>query len=96
MHFDKGALARYPLGLIVVSGLGAAALLAPLFQFVTRSCWEYGAVVVFDPVRWRSAFLTVFDEGRRARVARVSDKVSKRRLAKDPQGGPPEVPAAGS
>jgi hypothetical protein len=96
MHFDKGALASYPLGLIVVSGLGAAALLAPLFQFVTRSCWEYGPVVVFDPVRWRSAFLAVFDEVRRARAARVSDKVGKPGLAGDPQAGPPEVPAAGS
>jgi len=96
MHFDKGALARYPLGLIVVSGLGAAALLAPLFQFVARSCWEYGAVVVFDPLRWRSAFLTVFDEVWRARAARVSDKVGKPRLAEDPPGEPPEVPAAGS
>lgn len=96
MKFDKGALAKYPLGLIVVSGLGAAALLAPLFQFVARSCWEYGAVVVFDPLGWRSAFTTVFDEVRRARAARVSDKVGKPGPAEDPQTGPPEVPAAGS
>lgn len=96
MHFDKGALAKYPLGLIVISGLGAAALLAPLFQFVARSCWEYGAMMVFDPVRWRSAFLSVFDEVRRARATRVSDKVGKPGPAEAPQAGPPEIPAAGS
>jgi hypothetical protein len=87
LHFGGGALAKYPLGLVIVAGLGAAALLAPLFQFVTRSCWEYGSVVVFDPVRWRRAFLAVLDEVRRGRESRVSSKVGKPGPAEDPMLG---------
>ncbi len=54
LHFGGGALAHDPVGLIVVAGIGAASLLAPLFQFIARSCWEYGSLALLDPLRWRS------------------------------------------
>jgi hypothetical protein len=49
LHFGGGALAHAALGLITVAGIGAAALLAPLYQFIARSCWEYGSLTLFDP-----------------------------------------------
>jgi hypothetical protein len=77
LHFGGGALAKDPLSLVAVAGLGAAVLLVPLFQFVARSCWEYGFVTVFDPVRWRGAFRAVHDEVRRARELRVPREADK-------------------
>jgi hypothetical protein len=74
LHFGGGALARDPLGLIVVTGLAAALILVPVFQFVARSCWEYGFVAVFDPVRWHGAFRAVFDEVLGAHGSDVTDK----------------------
>jgi len=77
LHFGGGALAKDSLSLIAVAGLGAALLLVPLFQFVARSCWEYGFLTVFDPVRWRGASRAVHDEVRRAREARVPREADK-------------------
>ena len=74
LHFGRAALAHDPMGLIVVAGIGAAALLAPLFQFIARSCWEYGSLALFDPLRWRGAVRTVADEIRRSRGAGASGR----------------------
>jgi hypothetical protein len=74
LHFGGGALAHDPMGLIVVAGIGAASLLAPLFQFIARSCWEYGSLALLDPLRWRGAARTVADEIRRSRAAGASGR----------------------
>lgn len=57
-----GVLADRPLGTVAVAGLGAATLLAPLYQFLARSCWQCGMGAVFDPVRWLAAWRSVTDE----------------------------------
>lgn len=74
LHFGGGALAKDPLGLIMVTGLAAALILVPVFQFVARSCWEHGFVAVFDPVRWHVAFRDVFSEVLGARGSGVAGK----------------------
>jgi hypothetical protein len=51
-HFFAGPLAGPSLGVIAVGGLAVAALLVPVYQFMARSCWEYGIEVVLDPKRW--------------------------------------------
>jgi hypothetical protein len=51
LHFFGGALAGPSLEAVAVGGLATAALLAPPYQFVARSFWQHGAVVVLDPVR---------------------------------------------
>lgn len=40
-HFFGAALAGKKLPEVLVGGLAAAALLAPAYQFMARSCWEY-------------------------------------------------------
>jgi hypothetical protein len=77
MHFGGAALAHDPMGLIVVAGIGAAALLAPLFQFIARSCWEHGSLALFDPLRWRGAVSAVADEIRRSRRMRSSGQYGR-------------------
>ena len=62
MHFGDNALSRTPLGLVIVSGLGAAILIAPLCRFLARSCWEHGIVTVFDPMRWWNESLALGKE----------------------------------
>lgn len=58
-HFFGGLLWRTSVWLALVGGLTAAALLAPLYQFMARSGWEYGVGVVLDPAAWRKAWRTV-------------------------------------
>jgi hypothetical protein len=58
-HFFGGPLAGPSVGLVALGGLAVAALLAPVYQFVARSCWEHGVLVVLDPVRWRDAWRKV-------------------------------------
>ena len=91
LHFGGGALARDPLGLIVVTGLAAALILVPVFQFVARSCWEYGFVAVFDPVRWHGAFRVVFDEVLGARGSGVVGKPHGPGPARNPGTEPEEA-----
>jgi hypothetical protein len=52
-HFFGGPLAGPSLWVVLVGGLGVAALLVPAYQFMARSCWEYGVEVILDPQRWR-------------------------------------------
>ena len=59
LHFVGGPLASTSLPVLIVAGFGVATLLVPLYQFIARSCWQYGAAAVFDPVRWRAAVVKV-------------------------------------
>jgi hypothetical protein len=62
LHFGWGPLTSTPARVLLVAGLGVATLLAPLYQFIARSCWQYGSEAVFDPVRWRAAVMKVHKE----------------------------------
>jgi hypothetical protein len=62
LHFGGGPLATTPVRVLLVAALGVATLLAPLYQFMARSCWQYGPEAVFDPVRWRAAVTKVHEE----------------------------------
>jgi hypothetical protein len=57
-----GALVGIPTVPLMVAALGAAALLAPAYRRLARSCWKSGVAAVFDPKRWRSTCCTVFGE----------------------------------
>jgi hypothetical protein len=48
-----GALVGRGLGLVMVAGIFAAVLLAPVYQFLSRSCWEKGIGKTLDPKEWR-------------------------------------------
>lgn len=61
-HFFGGPLAGPSLWVVLVGGLAVAALLAPAYQFVARSCWQYGIEVVLDPERWRDTRRKVWRE----------------------------------
>jgi hypothetical protein len=89
LHFGRGALATDSLGSVIVGGLLAALVLVPLFQFVARSGWEYGSVMILDPQRWVSAFRDFFEEIREARGSRGSDGVGEPGPAEDPDAGSP-------
>ena len=67
LHFAGGPLASTSLLVLMVAGFGVATLLVPLYQFIARSCWQYGAAAVFDPVRWRAAVVKVRREIKAAR-----------------------------
>ena len=62
LHFGDGPLAKTSLAVTLVGGLGLAVLLAPLYQFMARSCWQYGGEAVLDPVRWLAAWRKVAKE----------------------------------
>jgi hypothetical protein len=91
LHFSGAALAKDPLSLVVVAGLVTAVLLVPLFQFVARSCWEYGFVAVFDPVRWRDAFRDVYDEVQRARNPSILSEADGPESVSGSGAGPEET-----
>ena len=61
-YFFGAALAHRSLPAVLVGGLGTAALLAPVYQFMARSCWEYGVGAVLDPVRWLKTWREVSKE----------------------------------
>ena len=91
LHFAGGPLASTPVLVLMVAGFGVATLLVPLYQFMARSCWRYGAAAVFDPVRWRAAVVKVRREIKAARrshtLARLDELLyySKPRAGSDPQ-----------
>jgi hypothetical protein len=70
LHFAGGPLASTSLLVLMVAGIGVATLLVPLYQFLARSCWQYGAAAVFDPVRWRDAVRKVRKEVKAASISR--------------------------
>jgi hypothetical protein len=59
LHLAGGPLASTSVPVLLVAGFGVATLLVPLYQFMARSCWQYGSGAVFDPVRWRAAVVKV-------------------------------------
>jgi hypothetical protein len=58
-HWFGGPLSRLSLWAVLVSGLAAAALLAPGYQFMARSLWEHGVEAVLDAGRWRKTWRAV-------------------------------------
>jgi hypothetical protein len=66
LHFAGGPLASTSVPVLMVAGFGVATLLLPLYQYMARSCWQYGTAV-FDPVRWRAAVVKVRKEIKTAR-----------------------------
>ena len=66
LHFAGGPLASTSVPVLMVAGIGVATLLLPLYQFMARSCWQYGTAV-FDPARWRDAVVKVRKEIKAAR-----------------------------
>lgn len=56
LHFDNLGLADWHLGALSVASFGTAVLLAPFYRAVANACWKSGIAVVFDPVRWWSAW----------------------------------------
>jgi hypothetical protein len=62
LHLAGGPLASTSVPVLLVAGFGVATLLVPLYQFLARSCWQYGSDAVFDPVRWRAAVVRVYRE----------------------------------
>ena len=67
LHFAGGPLASTSMPVLLVAGFGVATLLVPLYQFMAMSCWRHGREAVFDPVRWRAAFVKVRSEIKDAR-----------------------------
>lgn len=61
LHFTH-QLPTAPLVAWLVAGLGVAVLLTPLYQFIARSCWEYGIEAMLDPARWHGTWRKVYDE----------------------------------
>lgn len=62
LHFDNLGLADWPLGVLSVAAFGTAVLLAPFYRIVANACWKAGIAVVFDPVRWWSAWCVAYGE----------------------------------
>jgi hypothetical protein len=52
LHFDRHVLPSSHLGVLSATAFGLAVLLVPFYRVVTRTCWERGVEVVFDPVQW--------------------------------------------
>jgi hypothetical protein len=96
LHFS-GLPTPGGVGVLAVTAFFAAVLLAPFYQFLARSCWQYGAAKVFNPREWWSAWSKArqemrlaFDPGPPAIGARSSQTA-------EPQTGPgPSAPAADS
>jgi hypothetical protein len=53
LHFEHGPLAGTPAGVVAVTALGVATLLAPLYSSVVRSFWDLGAVKMVSLAYWR-------------------------------------------
>jgi hypothetical protein len=62
LHFGGGGLAEWHLGALSVAAFGTAVLLAPFYRVVANTCWKAGIAVVFDPVRWWSAWCMAYRE----------------------------------
>jgi hypothetical protein len=62
LHFGGDGLAQSHVGTLAVASFGAAILLAPFYRIVVNACWEDGIAVVFDPVRWWSAWCVAYRE----------------------------------
>lgn len=62
LHFDNLGLADWHLGALSVAAFGTAVLLAPFYRIVANACWKAGIEVVFDPVRWWSAWCKAYRE----------------------------------
>lgn len=58
-HWFGGPLAGLSVWTVLVGGMAVAALLAPGYQFMTRSFWEHGVEVVLDAGRWRESWSAV-------------------------------------
>ena len=69
LHFAGGPLASTSLPVLLVAGFGVATLLVPLYHFIARSCWQYGASAAFDPMRWHDAVKNVRKEVNRAQLS---------------------------
>jgi len=101
LHFAGGPLASTSLPVLMVAGFGVATLLLPLYHFIARSCWQYGAAGVFDPERWRDAFVNVRREVKAASIARAlalpkeATYYPNPRAYSDPQDTRPMVGGAG-
>jgi hypothetical protein len=94
LHFG-GPLNHTSLAATLIGGLGLAALLAPLYQFMARSCWQHGGDAVLDPVRWRAAFATVRTELRQAYASyRVAEAIPSADAEDLPPDSSPEQPPA--
>ena len=84
-------LASTSVPVLLVAGVGVATLLLPLYQFMARSCWQYGSEAVFDPVRWCAAVVKVHREIAVANASRLqamlmqSADTQDRRADSDPQ-----------
>jgi hypothetical protein len=87
LHFS-GQLPTTPLGALLVAGLGVAVLLTPLYQFISRSCWEYGIEAVLDPLRWHGAWRKVYDE---VRSSFGSDAAARTSSSANARGAPPDA-----
>jgi hypothetical protein len=75
LHFAGGPLASTSVPVLMVAGFGVATLLVPVYQFMARSCWQYGPTAVLDPVRWRDAVVKVRREIKDARRARTRQEL---------------------
>ena len=53
LHFERGPLAGTSAGVVAVTALGAATLLAPLYGSVVRSFWRLGIVTMVSLAYWR-------------------------------------------
>ena len=90
-HLAGGPLASTSVPVLLVAGVGVATLLLPLYQFMARSCWQYGSEAVFDPVRWCAAVVKVHREIAVANASRLqamlmqSADTQDRRADSDPQ-----------
>ena|ERR1035438_3863608 len=65
MHPGRGPLASTAVAAVAVGGLGAAALLAPLYRAMTRAFWSRGITGVINPLRWQRAWAQIRLEFRR-------------------------------
>ena len=87
----------HPLGgaaALAVGGVFAAVLLAPFYQVLARSCWQQGAVKVFDPREWWSSWSKAYQEVRLA-FPRL-ESAGKPPETEGPQAAPePSCPATG-
>jgi hypothetical protein len=69
LHLAGGPLATTSVQVLLVAGFGVATLLVPLYQFMARSCWQYGTEAVFDPMRWCAAVVEVHKEIKAAKAS---------------------------
>jgi hypothetical protein len=92
LHFDNLGLANVHLGVLSVAAFGVAVVLAPFYRIVASACWESGIAVVFDPVRWWSAWGVAYREMKG--VTRPHDQARADGLPGEP-GAQPSVSSVG-